>query len=721
MADSRSGNVLWHLHHWLGSTSTAAEDGRLLERFVQERDEEAFAALVARYGPLVFGLCRRLLSNVQDAEDVFQATFLVLACKAARVRKPESLSCWLHGVAYRLALKARAEANKRRIQERQIAPLADSVEVDLSWREVRGLLDEELRRLPEKQRLPLVLCYLEGLTQDEAARRLGWSRGTLKRRLESGRERLRIRLTHRGVTLGASLFAAALTESTTKGAVSTALRIATVRAGMQFLTHETTALAATPAVLLAKGALQTMFMTKLKIASVVLLLLACAGFGASQLVQRHSTPQTAAADKEADRPKQPADKAKTVDEVQAELQRMRGTWATKTTVNSFKNGEPQPLREITVKFIIDKDKILWLGEDGLIFEDFTMRLDPSQKPKAIDLISRKIGTLPGIYRLDGDSLKIHYDNISKRPSEFPAEANLQLNLKRVSRVPEVALARFPNAPGCFWMFEPNGAPSSCATVGIVFFYEKDRDGAAIITLAAALPGREPPDYRPVLLDAKGERYLPTNTTGKTYSGRRSKDGDVITTLSRWRMDPKVLPADKVEHLGIEALTPEYHRITARTALERARKESVEVLSCPEIGKPFDFVLTTIEGKKIRSQDLRGKVVLIDCWTTTCSPCRALFPELKELYEKSRKDGLEIIGVSFDPDVERMRKTCVKDGLPWPQVFVPSDEKTRQLWEEITGIGGVPRLFLIDRQGVLRADDPAKLKDEIARLLKDNTK
>ncbi len=124
--------------------------------------------------------------------------------------------------------------------------------------------------------MPLVLCYLEGLTQDEASQRLGWPRGTLKRRLEAGRERLRLRLTQRGVTLGAGLFAIALTESATKGAVTAILRSATVRAAMQFVNYETAAIAAKPAVLLAKGALQTMLTTKLKFGTLVALLFGCA-------------------------------------------------------------------------------------------------------------------------------------------------------------------------------------------------------------------------------------------------------------------------------------------------------------------------------------------------------------------------------------------------------------------------------------------------------------
>src|SRR5215469_15511333 len=164
MADSRSQRVLSHLHRWVGSAAMPADDGQLLERFVQDRDEDAFAELVARHGPLVYGLCRRLLGNAQDAEDVFQAAFFILARKAPTIRKRESLSCFLHGVTYRLALKARTQAQRRRIHEQQARPFRQAEETEIPWREVRGLIDEELQRLPERQRLPLVLCYLEGLT-----------------------------------------------------------------------------------------------------------------------------------------------------------------------------------------------------------------------------------------------------------------------------------------------------------------------------------------------------------------------------------------------------------------------------------------------------------------------------------------------------------------------------------------------------------------------------
>jgi RNA polymerase sigma factor (sigma-70 family) len=186
-------------------------DAQLLEQFAREGDEDAFAALLRRYGPLVMGVCRRLLRHEQDAEDVFQATFLVLARKASRVAWRASVGNWLHEVAYRLALRTRCEAARRRARECPRAVLPDAeAPPDAAWRELAAVLDEELLRLPERLRGPLLCCYLDGATQDEAARQLHCSLRTLRRRLEQGRELLRLRLTRRGITLSAALLGAAL-------------------------------------------------------------------------------------------------------------------------------------------------------------------------------------------------------------------------------------------------------------------------------------------------------------------------------------------------------------------------------------------------------------------------------------------------------------------------------------------------------------------------------
>jgi RNA polymerase sigma factor (sigma-70 family) len=186
-------------------------DGLLLDRFLRDGDEAAFTALVARHGPGVWAACRRGTATEADAEDAFQATFLVLARRAGRVRRAASVGSWLIGVAVRLAQKTRARAARVPDPERLTYPTSepDSVEV-AARREVVTVLSDELARLPESLRAPLLACYFEGLTQDEAAGRLGWKVRTLKARVDRGRKLLRSRLARRGIDLSAALAAAAL-------------------------------------------------------------------------------------------------------------------------------------------------------------------------------------------------------------------------------------------------------------------------------------------------------------------------------------------------------------------------------------------------------------------------------------------------------------------------------------------------------------------------------
>jgi RNA polymerase sigma factor (sigma-70 family) len=207
------------------------DDSQLLNRFTTRRDEMAFAVLVERYGPLVMGVCRRVLRHTQDAEDVFQAVFLVLARKADSIRTRQALGGWLYQVAYHLALKAKTGARRRGDHEQRRAGMANGgATAEQEWYELRFLLDEELQRLPERCRLALVTCYLEGRTQDEAARSLRWSKATLRRRLEEGRELLRVRLVRRGFTLSGALIATLLGEGTASAAVPGELASQTLRA-----------------------------------------------------------------------------------------------------------------------------------------------------------------------------------------------------------------------------------------------------------------------------------------------------------------------------------------------------------------------------------------------------------------------------------------------------------------------------------------------------------
>jgi RNA polymerase sigma factor (sigma-70 family) len=248
-------------------------DRALLERFVAHREEAAFAQLVRRHGAMVLHVCRRVLGDPDAAQDVFQATFLVLARKSASILKQESLGSWLYGVAYRLSQKARANLARRSAKEKQAGrqpPVAATDE--LTWREMRAVLDEELHRLPEKCRAALVLCYLEDRTRDEAARQLGWPLRTLKYRLELGRDLLRRRLVRRGFTLGTGLFVSELLSEPAP-ALAASLVEATTQAAAQFLDNSLAAtLVSGQAILLAKGELQAMFLGKLKIIALLVLI-----------------------------------------------------------------------------------------------------------------------------------------------------------------------------------------------------------------------------------------------------------------------------------------------------------------------------------------------------------------------------------------------------------------------------------------------------------------
>src|SRR5262245_37401018 len=189
---------------------SGAPDAQLLARYRSDSDQQAFAELVRRHERAVLAACRQVLSDSADVEDAFQAAFLVLVQQAGRVRCTGSLGGWLFAVAHRIAVRAartRARKARRENGARPAAPTPDSG-ADLSWREAVAALHEELDALPDRFRLPLILCYLDGLSRDEAAARLGWKAGSVKAGLERGREKLRARLERRGVTLSAGLLTA---------------------------------------------------------------------------------------------------------------------------------------------------------------------------------------------------------------------------------------------------------------------------------------------------------------------------------------------------------------------------------------------------------------------------------------------------------------------------------------------------------------------------------
>jgi len=290
MAHRQATLALSHIRSLVAANSnTRLSDRHLLERFVHDREEAAFTALVRRHGPLVLRVCRRVLQDWHASEDAFQATFLVLARRAASIRKQQSLSSWLHGVAWRVALKARSRAKKPLPPGRKESNAEPAADVTL--RELRLVLDEELRRLPDRYATPLLLCYLEGKTRDEAAQQLGWPLGTFNSRLDRGRELLRGRLIRRGLELGTVLGAAALVERSDAAILSAALIEHTTRGSLEFAAGRATLHVSAQAVALAEGLRTTLVATHWKLVGVAALLLGLLGSGAGVWLQEQASAQ----------------------------------------------------------------------------------------------------------------------------------------------------------------------------------------------------------------------------------------------------------------------------------------------------------------------------------------------------------------------------------------------------------------------------------------------
>jgi RNA polymerase sigma factor (sigma-70 family) len=347
-------------------------DGHLLRRFVIGGDEAAFAALVQRHGPMVLGVCRRVLGNVADAEDAFQATFLVLVRKADSLTGRAVLGDWLHGVARRTALNAKRLAARRRVKEQAMArPEIDREEVRDDW---LPLLDEALTRLPEKYRLPIVLCDLEGRTRREAAQRLGWPEGTVAGRLARGRALLARRLARQGAVLSGASLAVVLSQQASAG-VPAALTAATVQAAGQLVMGGVTVGISPRVAALTEGVLKAMFMNQIKttMAAVLVAALMVLGYGIPAAPQH-------------DHPAHPGDPVKQ-EEHSALFDLVNDCDATHKAVADGAWGDPKTWdkgtvpgaearviipkeRTVTVAAVHDKDRVDWVRVDGLL------RFDP---------------------------------------------------------------------------------------------------------------------------------------------------------------------------------------------------------------------------------------------------------------------------------------------------------------------------------------------------------
>jgi RNA polymerase sigma factor (sigma-70 family) len=273
----------------LHQESAGQTDGQLLETYVRSREETAVAALVHRHGPMVWGVCRRVLRSHHDAEDAFQATFLVLVRKAASVTPRDMVANWLYGVAHQTALKARATAARRGEREKQVTAMPEpALQQRASSSDLHTQLDQELSRLPDKYRSVIVLCDLEGKTRKEAARHFRLPEGTIASRLATARTMLARRLARSGATLSGTALALALAQDVASASVPLPVASTTIKAATLLAAEQAAAGGAlsASAVALAEGVLKTMLLTKLKTATAVLVLATVLGGGAVALTQQ---------------------------------------------------------------------------------------------------------------------------------------------------------------------------------------------------------------------------------------------------------------------------------------------------------------------------------------------------------------------------------------------------------------------------------------------------
>jgi RNA polymerase sigma-70 factor (ECF subfamily) len=452
MATCQLSPVIEQLRSTLMRDGASLTDGQLLSRFIECEDETAFEALVRRHGPMVLGVSRRLLRNHHDAEDAFQATFLVLVRRAACIAPPEKLANWLYGVAYRTALKAKATKTKRTVYERPMMAEPETQVPQGPWDELLPLLDQELSRMPDKYRLPIVLCDLEGKSIKEAARNLDWPQGTLAGRLARARKLLAKRFARHGLVLSVGTLAAIFSRQVASAGLPARIICSTVQAACLGAAGSPAAgLISVNVAALTKGVLKSMWLSKIKTAMALFLTLGAIGLGGGALSYALMAGEESKGKQESSpTASKPVDddmsKKKTA---QTDVEKLQGTWKLVRLEAFGKVFGPDKMTEVGDLVIdgnhvrsyqpysvVPKQCVLTaVASNGGTYTTFhrrwhgTFELDAGRNPKRIRIIDtdeglERLQKFDGIYSLDGDALTIclSYDGSGTViPLEFKTE------------------------------------------------------------------------------------------------------------------------------------------------------------------------------------------------------------------------------------------------------------------------------------------------------------
>ena len=431
MANTQMSKVIDHLRKAvIAGGKGDLTDGQLLECFVSRRDEAAVAAIVQRHGPMVWGVCRRVLGNHHDAEDAFQATWLVLVRKAPSILPREMVANWLYGVANQTALKARGMTAKRQAREKQVNEMSEPeapTEADLAH-ELQPLLDQELSKLPDKYRIAIVLCDLEGKTRKEVACQLKIPEGTLSSRLTTARTLLAKRLGRHGLAVTSGALAVVLAQKTASACVPASVLSGTIKAASLLAAGNAVAgIASINVTALTEGVLKAMLLDKIKNTMsvlVVLLVVGLVGFGG--ILPMYRLPASEQSNDKKDPSQKP--NAKETGTAQTDKEKLPGTWV---KVNEEFAGKPAAGENMRPQWWhFDGDKLIVYAID-LRFSipekcEYTYALDVDKNPKTMEFTggrmlegprTRAPNDLKAIYKIEGNTLTIAV-GMKKLPTEF---------------------------------------------------------------------------------------------------------------------------------------------------------------------------------------------------------------------------------------------------------------------------------------------------------------
>jgi RNA polymerase sigma factor (sigma-70 family) len=465
MAACSTGRFLERLRTTLRSPDDEAlQDAQLLHRFIANADESAFATIVRRHGGMVMRVCRRLLREPHDAEDAFQATFLILVRKAASIARQELLGNWLYGVAYNTALKARAITMRCRTREKQLDIIPDRAAAERAPQpeELFALLDLELSRLPPKYRSAIVLCELEGKSRREAAKLLGCPEGSLSSRLARARALLAKRLSGRGLLITSGLLASLLAQDTATANVSAAVLSSVVRSATALAAGGAAMTVVSPKVVaLVEGVLKTMLLAKLRTGMTwltVSLAVLGTGFAVFQKTMAQTRPdepaQGATPPSSSKDGKQPGPQSGV--DLKEDFHELQGKWAVLSQVSDGDEAPEQILKQVFAVF----DGHTFTFRPGFSFhvqdgktgysidenpDEFPFQLKGGTRHKEMHLAAvdaeNKVHTIYAIYKLDGDHLTLcigdpngRGDPPGLRPTQFTGQKGSNQSLWELNRV-----------------------------------------------------------------------------------------------------------------------------------------------------------------------------------------------------------------------------------------------------------------------------------------------